>query len=110
MENNDFISKKCKPCEGGVLPLEKGVVDSYLREVEGWEVSTDYKSIFKKYKFVDFKETMEFVKKVAEIAESEDHHPDMVISYSKLDINLSTHAISGLSENDFILAAKINNK
>ena len=104
----DLVSKKCVPCEGGVAPMGKDQAHDYMAEVLGWTLSGDTKSIAKHFVFKDFKEAMVFVNRVADIAESEGHHPDIAISYNKVGLTLSTHAIGGLSENDFILAAKIN--
>ena len=100
--------KKCIACEGGVPPFTKAQIAQYLPEVPGWELIGD-KKIAKNYKFKDFAEAMGFVNKIAEIAESEGHHPDISISWNKVKLELTTHAIGGLSENDFIVAAKINN-
>ena len=95
------------PCEGGTKPLEEQEVTTYLTLLKTpWHVE-DGKKIEKKYKFKDFKEAMMFVNKVADIAESEGHHPEIEISYNKVEIELTTHAIGGLSTNDFILASKI---
>ena len=105
---NKFSERKCVPCESGIPPLEKEIVDNYLKGVEGWSVDDSHKSISKEYKFRDFKEAMNFVEKVAEIANQEDHHPDIYIHYNKVSIVLFTHAIDGLHENDFILASKID--
>jgi len=104
----NLISKHCIPCEGGVAPLDRDQAHSYMAEVLGWELSSDSKKISKEFKFSDFRHAMRFVNKVAELAEAEGHHPDIAISYNKVHFDLSTHAIKGLSENDFILAAKIN--
>ena len=101
--------KHCIPCEGGAPPLEGEKLNEYLIQAPGWQVSDDNKKINKKFKFRDFKEAMVFVGKVADIAESEGHHPDIYISYNKVRIELWTHSIDGLSENDFILASKIDN-
>ncbi|MDP3646428.1 MAG: 4a-hydroxytetrahydrobiopterin dehydratase [bacterium] len=100
--------KHCVPCEGGTVPLFRSRVDELLKEVQGWSLSPDGKSISKTVKFKDFLEAMEFANKITPIAEAEGHHPDLTISWGKVGIELSTHAISGLSENDFILAAKID--
>lgn len=108
MNNKQLIKSHCVPCEGGVEPLGKkeiGIYQSYLKST--WEVSDDYKKISKEYKFKDFKESMKFVNKVAELAEDEGHHPDLYISYNRVKIELTTHAINGLSTNDFIIASKI---
>lgn len=89
-------------------PLATEEIQKYLPHVPGWEVLDD-KKIRKNYKFKDFKEAMGFVNKVAELAEQEGHHPDILIhGWNKVRLELSTHAIGGLSENDFILAAKID--
>lgn len=100
--------KKCVPCEGGTPPLARERVEELLRETPGWEVNTEYKEIGRVFKFKNFKEAMVFVNRVAEVAESEGHHPDITINWNKVTLALSTHSIGGLSENDFILAAKIN--
>src|SRR3989338_11500573 len=99
--------KKCVACEGDTPPLTKAEAEKYLTQVsDKWHLED--KSIWAEFKFKDFKENMAFVNKIAEIAESEGHHPDLKIYYNKLHIDLSTHAVNGLSENDFILAAKID--
>ena len=102
-----LYQKKCVPCEGTEIALEPGQVAHYLTQVYGWEV-TENKKIQKNFKFKNFKEAISFVNKVAEIAEQEQHHPDIYIFYNRVNIELYTHAISGLSENDFIMAAKID--
>ena len=84
-------------------------IQKYLPEIEGWEITENNKKIFKGLKFKDFKMAMEFVNKVADLAEQEGHHPDILIhGWNKVRLELSTHAIGGLSENDFIMAAKID--
>jgi 4a-hydroxytetrahydrobiopterin dehydratase len=98
--------KKCVPCESGTPSLNPAEVKKYLDQLKSWQ--TDDKKIWKDYKFKDFIATMGFVNKVALLAQEEGHHPDMVISYAKAKIELWTHAVGGLSENDFILAAKID--
>lgn len=101
--------KHCVPCEGGVPPLTKAEAETYLHEVPGWAPSDDGKWVSKEWRFGDFKEAMGFVNRVASLAEEENHHPDIrVFAYRKVRLDLSTHAIGGLSENDFILAAKVN--
>ncbi len=103
----DLVSKKCVPCWSGTPPLKKAEIEKYLSELKThWEVIEGSK-IRKKFIFKNFKEAMQFVNKIADIAEEEQHHPDIYIFYSKVTIELWTHAIGGLSENDFILAAKI---
>lgn len=104
----DLSKKKCKPCEGGVDPLDRQEVAAYKKQIkDDWEV-TDNKRISKEFVFETFKHAMQFVNKVADLAEEEGHHPVMHVSYGKVIIELSTDAINGLSENDFILASKID--
>ncbi len=102
----DLISKKCVPCEGGVKPFSKDEAKKYLKEVDGWELSGN--KITKRMIFKDFMTLIKFVNKLASLAEKEGHHPDFAVHYNKLDFEIWTHAINGLSENDFILAAKID--
>lgn len=105
--SEELKNKKCVPCEGGTPPLDKGQVESLKKQVsEKWE--TDFHKIWTEFKFKNFKEGMTFVSKVADLAEAEGHHPDIFLSYSRVKIELWTHAVGGLSENDFILAAKID--
>lgn len=104
----DLTQKKCVPCEGGTKPFDKEEIATYMTYLKTpWELSEDNKEIKKKFEYKDFKEAMKFVNSIAEIAESEGHHPDIKISYNKVKLTLSTHAIGGLSVNDFILASKI---
>lgn len=103
----DLTSKKCIPCEKGFPPLTAAELRPYLDQIKGWSL-VGIQKIYKEFKFSGFKEAMNFVNKVAAIAEAEGHHPDFAILYNRVIINLTTHAISGLSENDFILAAKID--
>lgn len=106
--NHDLTKKKCQACEGGVKPLTREEAEKYMPEVMGWEMSEDAKMISKKFQFKDFVKAMNFVQGVADIAEMEGHHPDIHISYNKVKLELSTHSIKGLSENDFIVAAKVD--
>src|SRR3989338_7979134 len=96
---NDLLSKKCVPCEGGARPLDKAEAEKYMDMVPGWELSEDGKNISKLFKFKDFIGAINFVNKVAEIAEGEGHHPDIHLTgYNKVKLVHSTHAIGGLSE------------
>ncbi len=104
----ELARKKCIPCEGNVPPLTSEETGKYLVQVQGWEIIKGGTAIHKILAFKDFDATMEFVNKIAVVAEEEGHHPDLDVSYGKLGIELTTHAIGGLSENDFILAAKID--
>ena len=100
--------KNCVPCEGGVKPLSKDAAERLMAELSGWELAKNGKSIGKEMKFKNFDKAMDFVNMVADRAEQEGHHPDIEIAYDKVRLTLSTHAVKGLSENDFILAAKID--
>jgi 4a-hydroxytetrahydrobiopterin dehydratase len=103
----DLTQKKCVPCEGGVPPFTQEKIATYLKEVMGWEVLEGEK-VRKHYKFSNFKESWAFINKIGEIAEAEGHHPDIEFGWGYARITLTTHAINGLSENDFIMAAKID--
>ena len=108
---NDLLNKKCVPCEGGALPLDISEIHKYQKKVDGWDISKDTKGIFflsKKINFNNFIESQKFVNKVGEISEHEGHHPDILFGWGYAEIKITTHAIEGLSENDFILAAKID--
>jgi len=102
----DLTKKKCVPCEAGMPPLEEAKVNELLKEIPAWSLKDWH--LYKKFKFRNFKEAMKFVNSVADIAEQEGHHPDFCVHYNKVEVELWTHAIKGLSENDFILAAKID--
>jgi len=98
---------KCIPCEGWEKPLDESQIQTYLPQLTlDWKIIDNIK-LQRRFEFKDFKQAMEFVNKIAEVAESEGHHPDIYIYYNKVDIMLSTHVIKGLSQNDFVLAAKI---
>jgi len=103
----DLAGKKCIPCEGGTPPLGGARIDELLREVPGWRVSEDRTMITKRFRFPDFAGSIVFVNQMAAIAEEQGHHPDFCVRYDVLEVQLSTHAIHGLSENDFIMAAKL---
>ena len=106
--SNDLLKKKCVPCEGGTMPLTNGEAIDYMAEVPGWTLDDEVKKISREYKFKDFIGAINFVERVADIAEMEGHHPDIEIHYNKVKLTNWTHAIGGLSENDFIVAAKVN--
>jgi 4a-hydroxytetrahydrobiopterin dehydratase len=105
---SELTKKRCIPCEGNVPPLTHEQAEKLLTEVKDWMLIDDAKMLAKSFRFKNFAETMNFVNEVARIAEEEGHHPDMSVSYNAVGIELTTHAIGGLSENDFILAAKID--
>jgi 4a-hydroxytetrahydrobiopterin dehydratase len=100
---------RCVPCEGGVAPLSPAEAENLLKELDGaWTITPDAKSLRRAYKFKDFHRTMSFVNAVAHVANVEDHHPDLEVGYDYCRIRYTTHAIGGLSRNDFICAAKID--
>jgi 4a-hydroxytetrahydrobiopterin dehydratase len=105
----ELSQKKCKPCEGGVEPVSPDQARRQLEKLPGWKLSADGKKIRKEWVVKDFMTAIKFFNEIARIAEADDHHPDLHLSgYGNVAIELSTHAIGGLSENDFILAAKID--
>jgi 4a-hydroxytetrahydrobiopterin dehydratase len=105
---NALTQKKCVPCEGQGAPLTRDDFALYLEQVKEWQVIDDVQ-LLREFRFDSFKKAMEFVNKVAKIAEKENHHPDIYIyEWRKVRLSLTTHALSGLSLNDFILASKID--
>jgi 4a-hydroxytetrahydrobiopterin dehydratase len=108
---SNLKDKKCVPCEGGVIPFDISEIHKYQKKVDGWDILKDNKGNFfldKKFNFKNFIESQEFINKVGEISENEGHHPDISFGWGYAEIKITTHAIEGLSENDFILAAKID--
>jgi 4a-hydroxytetrahydrobiopterin dehydratase len=106
---SSLTSKRCQPCEGGVAPLSVSTAEGLRRQLHtDWILAADGKSIRREYAFKNFYRTMGFVNAVAYIANTEDHHPDIECGYNYCRIEFTTHAIGGLSENDFICAAKID--
>lgn len=103
----NLTTKKCKPCEGGVPPLSQTEAETLLQQLEqGWQLSGN--KIYRTFAFKNYYQTIAFVNAVAWIAHREDHHPDITVGYNQCRIEYTTHAIGGLSENDFICAAKID--
>ena len=102
----DLTKKKCVPCEEGSAPLNPDKINEFLKQIQSWALKEGHLS--KKFKFGNFAEAIKFVNSVAEIAEQEGHHPDFCVHYNRVEIEIWTHAINGLSENDFIIAAKID--
>ena len=108
---DDLLKKKCLPCEGGVIPFDISEIHKYQKKVDGWEIIKNDKNIFflvKNFKFKNFVESQNFVNQVGQVSEKEGHHPDIKFGWGYATISITTHAIEGLSENDFILAAKID--
>ncbi|MDE2079437.1 MAG: 4a-hydroxytetrahydrobiopterin dehydratase [Patescibacteria group bacterium] len=103
-----LTDKKCVACEGGVPPLNSEQVSAYSVQVPEWKIAPDLKSISREFTFKNFKEAMAFANKIGDLAEEEGHHPELAVSWGKVSVHLTTHAIGGLSENDFIMAAKVD--
>ncbi len=105
----DLAERRCVPCEGGVAPLTRVAAEEVLQRLdEGWQLSVDGSSIQREFRFIDFYRTMSFVNALAHIANIEDHHPDLELGWGYCRVRYTTHAIRGLSENDFICAAKLD--
>ncbi len=110
---NDLTNKKCIPCEGGAKAFDISEIHKYQKKVDGWNVIKNKKNVYlleKEFTFKNFLESQNFVNIVGEISEKEGHHPDISFGWGYAKIQITTHAIEGLSENDFILAAKIDDK
>ena len=108
---SSLLDKKCIPCESGVLPFDISEIHKYQKKVDGWDVNINKKKIYfleKKFIFKNFIKSQDFINKVGKISEEECHHPDISFGWGYAKIIITTHAIEGLSENDFILAAKID--
>ena len=108
---SDLSKKKCVACDGNIPPLDISEIHKYIKKVDGWDVKSDDKKSFyliKEFKFKNFRESQKFVNKVGEIAETENHHPDIHFGWGYCKVKIFTHAIKGLAESDFILAAKID--
>ena len=108
---SELFEKKGVPCEGGASVLDISEIHKYQKKVDGWDIFKNEKNIYlleKKFKFKNFLESQKFVNKVGKISEEEGHHPDILFGWGYAKVNITTHAIEGLSENDFILAAKID--
>ena len=107
-----LYDKKCVPCEGGAIPFDISEIHKYQNKVDGWNITKNDKDIYfleKSFKFKNFRESQNFINKVGSIAEKENHHPDISFGWGYCKIKIFTHAIKGLAESDFILAAKIDN-
>ena len=108
---SDLIKKKCAPWEGGVIPFDISEIHKYQKKVDGWDIVKGEEEIYflsKKFKFENFLKSQDFVNEVGKISEQEGHHPDILFGWGYAKVSITTHAIEGLSENDFILAAKID--
>lgn len=108
-ESSDLSRKHCKPCEGGVPPLRPEEVQTLLGQLPGWTLTADGKRLRREWRVKNFAAGLDFFNRVGAVAEEEGHHPDLhLVGYRQAAIELWTHAVGGLTENDFILAAKIN--
>jgi 4a-hydroxytetrahydrobiopterin dehydratase len=105
---DNLRNKQCKPCEGGICPLDERQSVLHLDQLPGWELAEDKISIVRTLRFKDFLETISFINAMAYMSEQQGHHPDFSAGYNYCEVRYTTHAIGGLSENDFICAAKIN--
>ena len=104
--NDKLVAKSCVPCRGGVPPLPANEIATLLQQLPGWQAVAAH-HLQKTYTFPDFATALEFVNKAGAIAEAEGHHPDLLLSWGKVEVKIWTHKINGLTESDFILAAKI---
>ena len=109
---SDLAKKNCVACDGNTLPFDTTEIHKYLKKVDGWDVKNDENKNFyliKNFNFKNFEKSQVFVTKVGKIAEEENHHPDISFGWGYCKIKIFTHAIKGLAESDFVLAAKIDN-
>ena len=108
---SDLANKKCIPCEGGIPSFDLTEIHKYLKKVDGWDVKSDDEKTYyliKKFKFNNFLESQNFINKVGEVSETENHHTDITFGWGYAKVKIHTHAINGLAESDFVLAAKID--
>jgi len=103
---SDLAGKTCKPCEGGTPPLAQDEVGKLMKQLDGWTLYDHL--IGKTFEFKNYYQTIAFVNAVAWLSHREDHHPDLTVGYNKCHVEYSTHAVGGLSQNDFICAAKVD--
>ncbi len=103
----DLASRQCTPCKGGAPAMTRTEAQTGLSRLTGWELNEDGKMICRRFRFKNFHQTMDFINAMASIANAQDHHPDFSAGYNYCLVNYTTHAIGGLSENDFICAAKV---
>jgi 4a-hydroxytetrahydrobiopterin dehydratase len=106
----DLAQQHCRPCERGTPRLDAAAVADGLRQLAGWEAREGATRLAKRFRFRDFAAAMRFVNAMAEVAEAEGHHPDFTVHYDTVDVTLWTHTVGGLSENDLILAARLDRR
>jgi 4a-hydroxytetrahydrobiopterin dehydratase len=104
---SELADLECVPCRGGVPPMEAGEIQKLLGQLDGWQAVGDH-HLRKQYKFKNFRESLDFVNRVGELAETQGHHPDVYFGWGQAEITIWTHKIDGLTESDFVLAAKID--
>jgi 4a-hydroxytetrahydrobiopterin dehydratase len=104
---SDLADLQCVPCRGGVPPLNGAEIEKLLKQLEGWQAVNEH-HLQKTYRFQDFRESLEFVNRIGALAEQQGHHPDICFGWGKADVTIWTHKIDGLTESDFVLAAKID--
>jgi 4a-hydroxytetrahydrobiopterin dehydratase len=107
LTNQSLAEKDCVPCKGGVPPLKGEALDELRKQLPGWDVVNGH-HLYKAFKFPDFKQALSFVNRAGAVAEEEGHHPDLLLAWGKTEVTIYTHKIDGLTESDFILAAKID--
>jgi 4a-hydroxytetrahydrobiopterin dehydratase len=103
----ELSERQCVPCRGGVPPLKGAEIQDFSAQLEGWQVVNEH-HLQKTYRFKDFRESLQFVNRIGELAEAQGHHPDISFGWGKADVTIWTHKIDGLTESDFVLAAKID--
>ena len=104
---SQLANKECVPCRGGTPPLSRDEVEDLLRELDGWTVEQEY-HLTRPYKLPDFAQALAFVNRIGRIAEEQNHHPDIYLAWGKVRVEVWTHKIKGLTESDFIFAAKVD--
>lgn len=110
MDKPSLAERRCVPCEGDVPPLTADAIAPLLAQLEGWRIEDggDHEQLVKTFRFPDFVQAVEFVNRITPVAEAEGHHPDLLVAWGRVRVQLWTHAAGGLTENDFILAAKVD--
>lgn len=104
---SDLADKQCVPCRGGIPPMTGEEIKGFSSQIADWQVVNDH-HLLRSYRFKDFRETLDFVNRIGELAEEQGHHPDICFGWGKADVSIWTHKIDGLTESDFVLAAKID--
>ena len=104
---SELANKECVPCKGGVPPLAGDKIQELLQELDGWSIEQEY-HLTRTYQLSDFAEALAFVNRIGEIAEQQNHHPDIYLAWGKVGVEVWTHKIKGLTESDFIFAAKVD--